>query len=447
MRMLELSLILVLPNKPYKYFSMSTKIAIKSGNITPFGGIFLVMDSFSRLGLSQLIDARLGLRCTSYGYQYSEIISSLFWIYLCGGDHIEDITTHVGPHVCMHPAFRIPSADTLLRGIKELSQDNLQYVSAQGKEYAFNTCEKLNNLLLDMLLHTKQLSAGMHDLDFDHQFIPTQKYDTVYSYKKDRGYFPGVATIGNKIVGVENRDGNANVRFCQEETLKRIFKRLADRKILINRCRMDCGSFSENIIAVVHGYCRHFYIRASRCQSLYERMDEITDWKSVEINFEKYEVASIPFTSFLSGCGYRLVVQRQERKDGENDLFDGKYAYRCIVTNDHESSELDIILFYNARGAQERIFDKMNNDFGWKHLPCSFLKENTVFLLLTAMLSNFYDYFVKKVAGNVDFIKPSDRVKRFIFRFVSVPAKWVKTGRQWILNLYTDKPYDLIRQT
>lgn len=287
----------------------------------------------------------------------------------------------------------------------------------------------------------------MHDLDFDHQFIPTEKYDTAYSYKKERGYFPGVATIGDKIVGVENRDGNTNVRFCQNETLKRVFKRLANKHIFIDRCRMDCGSFSEEIISTVHGYCKRFYIRASRCHSLYERMSEITDWKSSEINFEKYELSSIPFTSFLPECNYRLVIQRQERKDGETDLFDGRYTYRCIVTNDHESSEQDIILFYNGRGAQERVFDKMNNDFGWKHLPCSFLKENTVFLLLTAMLSNFYGYFVKKISKVVDFIKPSDRLKRFVFRFISVPAKWVRTGRQWVLNLYTDKPYKLIVQT
>ena len=200
----------------------------------------------------------------------------------------------------MHPELHIPSADTILRGIKELSEDNIKYISEQGKEYAFNTSDKLNNLMVDMLLHTNQLTAGMYDLDFDHQFIPTEKYDTVYSYKKERGYFPGVATIGNMIVGIENRDGNANVCFCQHETLKRMFKRLANRKIFINRCRMDCGSFSEDIISIVHGYCQHFYIRASRCQSLYEKMDKITDWKIVEINFENYEVASISFTSGVS---------------------------------------------------------------------------------------------------------------------------------------------------
>jgi len=424
---------------------MMTKIAIKSDSVTPFGGIFYAMDEFSLLGMNALIDQSLGLRSSYAGYQYSEIISSLFWLYYCGGDHIEDIGKHLGSHLELRPNTEIPSPDTLLRGIKELSESDIDYTSDRGSKYAFNKGERLNNLMLDMLLQTGQLKKGtLYDLDFDHQFIPTEKYDTQYSYKKKRGYFPGVATIGPLIVGVENRAANANVRFHQSDTLKRIFRRLADREVFIDRCRMDCGSFSEEIIRMTHGYCKKFYIRASRCQSLYEEMTLIADWEKVEINFDNYEVTSIPFTSFLQEENYRLVIQRQKSKDGEQDLFDGEYTYRCIVTNDHESSPKDIILFYNRRGACERTFDVMNNDFGWGHLPCSFLGENTAFLLLTAMAKNFYSFLMEKIATFFDDLEPRSRVKRFIFRFIAVPAKWIKTGRQWVLNLYSDKPYKLL---
>lgn len=421
------------------------KIALKSKNITPFGGIFYVMDQFSRLGLDRVIDSCLGLRSRFSGYQYSEIISSIFWIYFCGGDCIEDIGTHLGDQLEQRPDTRIPSPDTLLRGIKELAVNDTEYVSEQGVSYAFNTAEKLNELLLSLLLSTGQLNPGEYDLDFDHEFIPTEKYDTKFSYKKERGYFPGVATIGDKIVGIENRDGNTNVRFHQKDTLRNIFHRLATHGVYINRCRMDCGSFSQEIISTVHGYCRYFYIRASRCQSLYERMNEITHWTPVEINFETYEVASIPFTSFFEELDYRLVIQRQKRRSSEQaDLFEGEYTYRCIVTNDHHSTEEEVILFYNARGASEQTFDRMNNDFGWKHLPCSFLKENTVFLLLTAMASNFFSYIVTKVSKVFEQITNTNRTKRFLFRFILVPACWIKTARQWVLNIYSAKRYDLL---
>ena len=40
--------------------------------------------------LSSVIDSTLGLRCSSFGYQYSEIVRSLMSIYFCGGSCIED---------------------------------------------------------------------------------------------------------------------------------------------------------------------------------------------------------------------------------------------------------------------------------------------------------------------------------------------------------------------
>ena len=36
------------------------------------------------------------------------------------------------------------------------------------------------------------------------------------------------------------------------------------------------------------------------------------------------------------------------------------------------------------------------------------------------------------------------RVKRFVFRFVTVPAKWVRIARQNVLNIYSERPYDIL---
>ena len=35
-------------------------------------------------------------------------------------------------------------------------------------------------------------------------------------------------------------------------------------------------------------------------------------------------------------------------------------------------------------------------------------------------------------------LKPSSRIKAFVFRYVSVAAKWIKTARRHMLNIYTD---------
>ena len=62
--------------------------------------------------------------------------------------------------------------------------------------------------------------------DFDHQFLETEKYDTHMTYKHFKGYRPGVAVINDMIVGIENSDGNTNVRFHQDDTLTQIYNRI-----------------------------------------------------------------------------------------------------------------------------------------------------------------------------------------------------------------------------
>lgn len=412
------------------------KKAIKSEKLTPFGGIFAMMEQFDST-LSYVIDTTLGLRCRLYGYQYSEIIRSLMSVYFCGGSCIEDVTTHLMYHLSLHPTLRTCSADTILRAIKELTQDNISYTSDTGKTYDFNTADKLNTLLLNCLLSTGQLKEGEgYDVDFDHQFIEAEKFDAKPTYKKFLGYSPGVAVINDMIVGIENRDGNTNVRFNQRETLERIFKRLEASEVYISRARMDCGSCSEEIVDMVEAHCRHFYIRANRCSSFYDSMFALTGWKTVEINGIEFELNSILVEKW-KGKPYRLVIQRQRRIDGDLDIWEGEYTYRCILTNDYKSSARDIVEFYNLRGGKERIFDEMNNGFGWNRLPKSFMGENTVFLLLTALIRNFYKFIMARLDVKRFGLKATSRIKAFVFKFISVPAKWGRTSRQYVLNIYS----------
>ena len=98
----------------------------------------------------------------------------------------------------------------------------------------------------------------------------------------------------------------------------------------------------------------------------------------------------------------------------------------------------NIVEFYNLRGGKERIFDDMNNGFGWNRLPKSFMAQNTVFLLMTAIIRNFYKAIILKMDVKKFGLKRSSRIKTFVFKFVSVPAKWIRMARQDILNMYTD---------
>lgn len=164
------------------------KVQIKSEKITLFGGIFLIIEQFDAL-LSKVIDSTIGKHFQSFGY--SEILRSLMCVFFCFGSYIEDVSTHLMRHLSSRPRLSTCSADTILRAIK---------------------------------------------------------YNAKPTYKKFTGYSPGIAVICDHIVGIENRYGNTNVRFHQQDTLERIFTRQGNNGIFINRERMDCGSCSEDIV-------------------------------------------------------------------------------------------------------------------------------------------------------------------------------------------------------
>lgn len=146
------------------------------------------------------------------------------------------------------------------------------------------------------------------------------------------------------------------------------------------------------------------------------------------------------FSGKIEHC--RLVVQRQRKRYGTQlDMFeDGGediYVYRAILTNEWDMDEEAVIDFYNQRGAKEKLFDQMDNDFGWHYLPKGLLKENTVFMILTAIIRNFYAMLLQMSQFRALKVYATTRMKTFINRVVSVVAKWTRSGRQNVLTIYT----------
>jgi len=420
------------------------KIQQVSQSMSPFGGINFVINEVKKHAIDKFLDAELGKRAAQAQYSFSDVITSLWYLQLCGGECAEDMNQTFRDQLQTNPQVNIPSGDTILEVMKSLKTQTDTYTSANDVKHEFNIHDKLNRVLVRLLVKTKQLLPSQgYTFDYDNQIIATEKWDAKYTYKKVTGYQPGVATINDHIVYIENRNGNSNAKYKQNETLERAYKLLADEKITIERSRMDSASFQKDVIDVVKKNSKLFYIRAMRCDHMADIVRQITAWESVMINNHRCELASVEYSPFQDeSISYRLVVTREQNKNNQVDVFTGDtYTYRSILTNDRIWSNEEVVVFYNQRGATEKVFDVMNNDFGWKKLPFSFLNENTVFLLITAMSKAIFTWLTQKFAASVKFVDPKGRLKKFIFSFTSVCAKWVRHGRQDILRIYTDRDY------
>jgi len=422
------------------------KITTSLEKIKSFGGLNFISEEFDKLQLPKLITEYIGERPLQAEFSFSDMIKNLWSITFAGGDCAEDIQTNLKDELLQIENLKVCSPDTILRLQKQLALEKEIHISKTNSVNEFSNHLPLNAMNLDMLIESKILKQNQfYDYDFDNQFIPCEKYDSKRSYKKKDGYFPGVATIGKHIVYFENRNGNSNVKFKQSETLQASFNLLKSRDINIDRSRMDCGSFTQEIIKVVEANSKRFYIRAQRCEELANQIKSVKQWETVTIGLYDVEVCSIEYAPFGEEKTYRYVVSREKNNTGQTNIFfSDDFIYRAIATNDIVSSNQEVIEYYNQRGASEKIFDEMNNDFGWKHLPFSFLQENTVYMILMAMCRNFYLIILEKISQKVSFVKSNFRLKKFIFRFIVVPFKWIHRGRQKILKLYTSKPYHLL---
>lgn len=428
------------------------KIVKSPKQITPYGGLTYVFQELEKKGIGKLINSFLPDLPSQSNYSWKDIFYSLWSVPLCGGDCIEDLNINLRHYIRTIPIFKVPSADSVLRRLKDLSRPTKTLLSKySAKEHEFSINMALNKLNIKLIKMLGGIKSERVILDYDNTIIKTEKADAKKTFIKEKGYCPGVGIIEDQIVYVENRNGNSDAQTYQERTISRMFKLLKSEGIKINVFRADSASYVLQVIETVKKYVDQFYIRARNDQSVTDAIVNIQNWEHAVLNNEKVLIGSITYMPFQHArcvrikkrplSNYRLVVIKVPRKDGQLNFFTKQaYLYRSIITNDYEMSDIEVFEFYNQRGGKEREFDVMKNDFCWDNIPFSKLNENTVFLILTAMARNIYSYLIRAFSYGSSVLKSNFRVKKFIFRFIIMPAKWTKRSRQNVFNIYNSVP-------
>lgn len=418
------------------------KIKQKKENINPFGGIYFIARSLKEYGIAAMIDEHMGNRPSQATYKYSDVILGVSYSHFCGGSFLDDMNV-LRKHFNGNPQINFCSPDTVEYVCNQLKEPTTEVRSKYGVMHEFNRPNKLNRLLIKTSVKTKQLKRGRsYNLDYDNVITPNEKYDCKRTYKKNNGYQPGVAFIGKLPVYIEGRNGNSPAKYKMDETFDNMFSLLEESKIKIENFRSDCAAYQESVINKVEEHCNNFYIRIMDSQELMMQVRNVKEWTKVEINYEIYDVASIDYCPFGKDKTYRVVIQRREKKDKQTDLFlEGAYNYAGIITSDYQKTDEEVIIFYNQRASLEPNFHYLNEDFNWQHMPFSFLDQNTVYMVIAAISFILFEFIKGLYCKMVDFVEPSMRMKRFILNFVALPSKWIHSGREWILKIFSEKDF------
>ena len=436
-----------------KVKSIDMKI-LEAANINPFGGINFIYEELDKLKIGELLNKELPELAKQSKYDWRDILYSYWSVFFCGGDCAEDLSDNFRTSLEQNPYISIPSPDRVLNRIKQMSKPAcIQKLKRGTSIHKFAIHPELNQLNIAIL---KRLFPNLNNddltLDYDNTICYTGKKDALLTYKKETGYQPGVGFIGSKAVYVENRNGNSTAHVLQEDTLSRMFELLLKNNIQITNFRADSASYNWRSVQVADKYSDNFYIRARMSQTLERAISSIEKWIQIGEDKDGIFRSEIIFTPFTEAARrakeqdtlkeYRLIVTKEKRLDGKVNLFTNEACiYSSIVTNDFDKTMNEVVFFYNQRGAIEREFEVLKYDFGWNNLPYSHMTENNVYLLITAICKNIYHYIITIFSKIYSGLEPTFRLKKFIFRFITIPAKWIKQSRQLYLRVYGEISY------
>lgn len=418
---------------------------LNSVPISSFGGLNFVLQEFEKLGIGAYLDKELPALASQSQYSWKDIFFSFWSLFFCGGDCAEDLAGNFKASFT-HPLLKVPSPDRVLERMKALSEPKQLFDTVTGNVlHEFGINKALTKLNLGLVKKLGIVEQTATTLDYDNTIVFANKADAKKTYKKSRGYSPGVGMIGSTVVYVENRNGNSDAQTLQHETLQRMFSSLEAAGITINNFRADSASYQLKTLWLACRYAEKVYVRARKDPCVMKAIARIKHWeKQADGDYFLGSIECVPFKKKAKEHKllrllrpYRLVVKKTKKQHGQLNLFTGEAAdYGVIITNDYSMSEKQILHFYNQRGASERELDVLKNDFGWDKIPFSKLEYNTVYLLACAMCRNLYAYIIGMFSKRVDNLSAEFRIKKFIFRFICIPAKWIKTGRSFKLRIY-----------
>jgi len=417
-------------------------------NISAFGGINYVFDYLSKSKIAEILESDLPALKKQSQYKWTDIFYSFISIYLCGGSCVEDLQNHLKSHFDNNPFLNLPSPDTLLKRFSELTEDTYKAKTKRGAFY--HTCSnnnKLDNLNIKLLKKFGVFESDKLVLDYDNTIVFTEKSDSKMTYKRDYGYHPAVCTVNEEhVLHIQNRNGNCDPKAFQAEVLRDVFNLLEKHEISKPlHLRADAASYQYDVVKELVKNNVTFYIG---CRNSYveKYFTQVKKWIPMKSSLNPtMEVGEIIITPFqrqaeidqAESKSYRMIVKRCKNKNGQLNLLTGDaYEYRAILTNNFELTPLEVAAFYNHRGNMEKQFDILKNDFGWNNMPFSCLSKNTVFLYFSAICRNLYSKIIKHFSQVVRFLKPTYRVKKFLFRFIIIPARWITHSRQKQLSLY-----------
>lgn len=367
--------------------SRSVKVDFTAGQLTHFGGIYLLHRFLQQLQLRTFLSRQLRILERNNQFSISERLLALVYPIILGLDNIE-LTSLLGTNGVFQyltglPCF--PRPNTLRRFL------------ISKAPILFTRLRHSHDLLRTHFLKIDSPSSS-YWLDFDstaktlygHQEGVVKGYNPGHKGKKS--YHPLICTEAHlgDCLGGELRYGNAHTASGVEAMFTHILTLLPSGRSL--RVRADAGFYDGGFIEKIHQNGGSFAVVVHLTPPLKGRLGGLRYQKANKVQY----TAEFKYQPHGWKKPYRFVVLREtltEKRKEQLRLFTvDAYAYHVIVTN-LSLTPYGVFHFYEDRAGIERIVRTLRDDYPFGTAPTQHFMANALYAELSLVAYNIIIWF------------------------------------------------------
>jgi hypothetical protein len=480
---------------PFQY-----EVEKKFEGVTALAGLPAYVELSRTLGLDRFIARHVKAHSTEQGWTDEQIVSSLIWLNICGGDCVDDIrileadqglgrfireVEHYGCTSSQRRALKkrwriersrtFPCPSSILDFLRLFHDKDQEKYREPHKAFI----PELTDHVRGLIMVSKDLIAVMQrwspkktaTLEMDATVVETYKRESLYCYKKHKAYQPlnMYWFEHGTILFSEFRDGNVPADYDLLRVLKetldlvpqgviKIFFRSDTAGYVIELLRYCAEGMNERFgvieFAVGADVTQEFKKAVSEVEeSAWKRLFRVVDGNRVDTGQEYAEVCFVPnwVGHKKGGPEYRFLALREPfikenpNKKGQEsklpfqttELSGVRYKLTAIVTNRDIPGD-ELIWWYRERcGKSEEAHSVMKEDLAGGKFPSGLFGANAAWWHIMILAFNLNAAMKNLVLGG-SWIKK--RLKAIRFHLISIPGKVLEKGRSLVIRLVGGHP-------
>ena len=178
-------------------------------------------------------------------------------------------------------------------------------------------------------------------------------------------------------------------------------------------------------------------VRRIRPENIKEKVVREREFKNIRLCSE--QVAEFDYRPTHCKKTYRMIALRKNLtvEKGETRLFD-EIRYFFYITNDHEMTPQQVVLFANDRCNQENVIAQLKSGINALRMPSDSLLSNWAYMVIATLAWNLKAWFgllAQSPVAHRDIVRME--FKRFLNSFIQLPCQIVNTGRRLVYRFLT----------